>query len=401
MAAANPFFIDPTAGRTATGLSSLGEVLGERREKQAQKERGAIAQEEITAAIESGDPDQVQKAMGKYPELSNLTKERFGITSDKTRGMVDSVTANVLQAETPEAAADMIDEYLPQISQSGGQPFNLALAAKGLREGTQTLEQVKGVAMLLNPEMAKRHKGQTAAAKPTANIQDFNHYKALAQKDPEAAAKFAQLTGISGKNVPEAKPTTAMQNFDKWAAMGEGEEKKAFGRVIGISPKETEKSAQAKMERVDAKKAEIRNAQSTLNKVDEFISNDDFVESISGFSGRLPTITTGATDAEAMFDSLKDSLTLENLEKMSGPLTDSDIKILASAASSLRYGISKGAMLKELNKIKNLMTSKIERAREGVPIESLSGGDDEVDIDDLPATGGPELSDSAKKYLGQ
>lgn len=61
---------------------------------------------------------------------------------------------------------------------------------------------------------------------------------------------------------------------------------------------------------------------------------------------------TDAADFEAAFKSLESKLTLENLDKMTGILTDKDLEVLKWANTSLSLTMSEKAFTKELDKIK-------------------------------------------------
>ena len=76
------------------------------------------------------------------------------------------------------------------------------------------------------------------------------------------------------------------------------------------------------------------------------------MSSLTGYTGRIPAVTTTGVEAETYLDNIKNSMTIDNLGVMSGPLTDKDIQIIASASSRLRSGMSETALNKELNTIK-------------------------------------------------
>ncbi len=96
----------------------------------------------------------------------------------------------------------------------------------------------------------------------------------------------------------------------------------------------------------------------TITSVTEFVNNKDFMNLVSGYTGRFPTISTGGIDAEASFENIKNNLTLENLGKMSGVLSETDIKILSTAASKLTLGMSEKAMKKEFTRIKAFLNGR-------------------------------------------
>lgn len=70
---------------------------------------------------------------------------------------------------------------------------------------------------------------------------------------------------------------------------------------------------------------------------------------------KLPTMRQGTADAETLFNSLKAMLTLENTDKMKGILSDSDMRLLQQASSSLSGNMSDPAAEAELQRLIEVM----------------------------------------------
>lgn len=129
----------------------------------------------------------------------------------------------------------------------------------------------------------------------------------------------------------------------------------------------TSQEQEAKTQQIEQKRKEVDEAKAqdktridnginTANQnkqvIDDLLNNDDYMSSLTGYTGRIPAVTTTGVEAEAYLDNIKNSMTIDNLGVMSGPLTDKDIQIIASASSRLRSGMSETALKKELNTIK-------------------------------------------------
>jgi len=71
---------------------------------------------------------------------------------------------------------------------------------------------------------------------------------------------------------------------------------------------------------------------------------------------KLPTMRQGTADAETLFNSLKAMLTLENTDKMKGVLSDSDMRLLQQASSSLSGNMSDSAAEAELTRLIEVMS---------------------------------------------
>jgi len=169
----NQFYIDPNKGRDPNAVSSfsdqltgLGQILQQKRDETEVKQKEAQRQEETQDALDSGDPKQISAITAKYPETAAATERAFGITNNHTRKLTQELAAQVVNANSPDQAADIIDQYLPLMSDAGGEPLHLTNALIGLRNGTQSLEQVKSIAMMLSPELLKTSRaGGMASAK--------------------------------------------------------------------------------------------------------------------------------------------------------------------------------------------------------------------------------------------
>jgi hypothetical protein len=82
-----------------------------------------------------------------------------------------------------------------------------------------------------------------------------------------------------------------------------------------------------------------------------------------GFSGAfgladsyMPTVKQSTADAETLRDTLTSLLTLENMNKMKGVLSDSDMKLLKQASSTVNSRMSEGAARTELQRIMQVMS---------------------------------------------
>lgn len=113
---ANPFIIDPTAGydpnaasRLGQSLSGLGQVLGERRDKQAALDKQNKMQADMDAVMKSGDPAKVADFMRKNPEQADIVKQSMDAEGEMVREDATSFLSDILT--TPE------EQWLPKLKQ--------------------------------------------------------------------------------------------------------------------------------------------------------------------------------------------------------------------------------------------------------------------------------------------
>ncbi len=128
----------------------------------------------------------------------------------------------------------------------------------------------------------------------------------------------------------------------------------------------------AKEEKSEEKAKAYESTVTTLDSVNELLGHKG-LRSAVGASSLLPTIPGGdAADFEVALDSFVGNLTLENMSKMSGVLSDSDIKILKNASSGLDIKMSEGEFMNRLNKIRDKLQTKIYDYEEGFPKSSAT-----------------------------
>lgn len=105
MPIANPFFVDPTMGRTGNELSGLANVIQENRDKQAAIEQSEKAKSAVIAAIQSNDPSQVAEASVNFPEYSDIIANQIGaVDATKKKSAADFIRS-ILTASPDQRAA--------------------------------------------------------------------------------------------------------------------------------------------------------------------------------------------------------------------------------------------------------------------------------------------------------
>ena len=122
-----------------------------------------------------------------------------------------------------------------------------------------------------------------------------------------------------------------------------------------------------------AERMKITSAQSVIAQIDNLTTSNGYMDALTGVRGKLPPIPgTPGFDAEVAFNQLRDSLTLENLDKMSGVLTDRDIQLLSSAASGLEFGMSRKALEARISIIKSVLEDQSTVAQD--KLKGMTGG---------------------------
>jgi hypothetical protein len=372
--AQNPYYVDPMGGYGPSIVKGIGGIAKGYREQQAEEQAQAAQDaqnQEMQAAFDSGDPNQVGSFLIKNPGRREDLIAAMGHRDDATKANMAQTISTALA--NPAKAPQIIQARIDALRAVYGDDTNLddsleaALEAKDDPAAfANSLEMMGHVYLEESVMKAYSEKRKPAEApKGTANIKDWNHYQTLLQQDPVKAEMFARQVGITKTAESPLKPTTAMQNYEKWSVMGEGPERKAFGRMIGIDPKEKPEDALKRFEKMESVVQEIENSDAVVTMAGDLLGNQGYIDAITGIRGATPFSVPGTAGYDAMvaFEQLKDNLTLENLNKMSGVLTDKDIQILASAGAGLKAGMSEKAMRAQLNKIRDVLIKKSARQR--------------------------------------
>ena len=118
-----------------------------------------------------------------------------------------------------------------------------------------------------------------------------------------------------------------------------------------------------KVESADKAKRAEEATNKIKNLVMELLKNRDGLKRvIGGFDELTPTLRPSSRDAEAALEDLRNLLTVENLDLMSGVLSESDIKILKSVGASGLSGSQDRVLstLEEMDKALNGGVSSVE-----------------------------------------
>jgi len=120
---------------------------------------------------------------------------------------------------------------------------------------------------------------------------------------------------------------------------------------------EAEQSTRAATNRQQLENEEALQA---LSLTESLIDNPNLKSAVGSIQGQyIPSLRAGTVDAEVKLGELKNLLTLGNLGRMTGVLTDRDIELLASAASGLDIRMSDAAVVAKLNEIKSRLVMRL------------------------------------------
>jgi len=235
--------------------------------------------------------------------------------------------------------------------------------AKLMQRGRSNMAQV--VAMGVDPETAKREIAFSAL-----NSGSDVPGGVMEAITPPKVQKYAVTTPG-----PNGKPTRRLATEQELA---EGVEEYREPRAPQRPERDPIADHEAKL-KLDAKYKQpgaanpVAEAQDTAREAkriaDALASHPGVKGAFGVLDARLPTLNQSTADAEVLRDSLTSLLTLENMGKMKGVLSDSDMKVLRQASSTIAAPMSDAAAVAELKRISEVMSRA---TGEGLPTMDMA-----------------------------
>lgn len=412
---ANPFFVQPAQfGQGLQSLAGSVQQFGQQRQEQQRlaeaEDYKQRAKQAMSEAFQSGDPAKVRQAVIQFPEIGETAKQLFGFTNEQTEKVARETYRRALSETDPQRRAAILEGGIETVSQFGGNPRMMTRDLQMLQQNPEAFERSAkaGYAALASEEEYEAmFLGPAGPEIGKYNPRDYtadSFAEFVRTSDPAVLERYASQRSVDIGGVPHVFDP-ARGGYYPASVSGGGQQRPVTSRDVAESEaeitrgKESAKQdvkAQSPAEQREQRKAiketrsELMGAEDTLGQIDNILGNEEYIDALTGVRGKVPGIPgTPGFDAEVAFDRLKNSLTLENLGKMSGVLSESDIKILSSEAGGIEPGMSREALIGRMNRIREVLEGKSEDARrrlremmEGSPQEQQqSQGMSEEDAD--------------------
>lgn len=386
---ANPFFVQPAQygpalQQAAGAVQQFGQQRQEEQRRQEAEDYKQRAKQAMATAFQSGDPAAIRQAVIEFPEIAETATQMFGFTNEQTEKVARETYRRALSETDPARRAKILEGGIETVRQFGGRPSNMARDLQMLRENPEAFERSAraGYAALASDQEYEAFFGGSSGPKiGQYNPRDYttDSFAEFARTgDPAVLERYAAQRNVEIGGVPHVfdpaiggyrpagvsgaegeRPVTATDVAASEAEITAAQEQ-AKQTVKSGSPEEVRKQGEA----VKESRMNIANTQDVVRQVDDILNNEGAIKAISGVRGRIPGMPgTEGFDADIAFDRLKNTLTLGNLDKMSGVLSETDIKILQSAAGGLEAGMSEEALRSRLNEIRAVFQSKTEEER--------------------------------------
>lgn len=405
---ANPFEVAPLGGLQT--YANLGQVIGGGiRQYQADQQRQAL-QAEAQRLMQEGTPQEIASFSAANPELGQSMQQGIRFANEATEKNMKDSMQRIIAGENPE---QVIRDRIQMVQSQGGDASDTARDLQLAQQDPNAYREMisRIYAMRYGEEGVPGLSGGPNIGQ--YNPRDYtteSFAEFVRTRDPSVLQRYASQQSVDIGGVPHvfdpaiggyrpagvagtqgAQPVTAQTVAESEAAIA-GERTRATEQarqdVEAGSPQERRQMAEAQQ----TAQQNIANFQGIVDQADLLLENDEYVEAMSGVSGKIPALPgTARYDAQVAFNQFKDTLTLGNLDKMSGVLTDRDIQVLASAAGGIEPGMSKEALVDRLNRIKRVFESKT--ASERKKLEEFMAGE----AGDIEAVQ-PSIDDLINKY---
>lgn len=292
--------------------------------------------------------------------------EQFDLSSQQARQNIQQNEAQLRQMMQSEATRNYVtDAMTVRNLLSNEDAQNAALVVQSMREKYQGTPYASG----LDEDLQNLQAGNIAPVMDSFT-QELNTIQQVQQFLGGGGQRQSATTDLgklrqdleAGFITPEQYQTSVQQ----LSGQGQPTEKDqieletARARLgqIEASTEATEQKAATEAQEETERQRMIGNEMlRAYDLASSLLDNPALQSAVGPVQGRLPAISEGKADVRADLDELGNLLTIGNLGRMSGVLSESDIRLLANAASGLSDVASDERAVQKLQEIKRRIES--------------------------------------------
>ena len=403
----NPYAVQPRTFAVAPGgdisgaLKGIGTIVEEKRQREKEEAVKAKAEakfnafkEKASKAMREGDDAAMAELMLEYPEARQVFTD-FGKVRDKNQADFQAEVYRQAVAN-PERAVSILKQGMEEGREKGINTDNLARNLSNFGSDPKNYDRnitaMKMELAVLDPVYAKQQaEERKAAAELEKETRKQEAAAAKGQKKTIGSSYVIKDKEGNMWNMTRSTDPITLDTKTLYSPIGDAPEKPG-SKVEIVSGGETSEEKLTRQtaakralgaaqemeieEQIEEQQEEIRTADFTQNLGMNILNDPEILDDITGYTGMMPTLTPTGKASEAAFNQFKNNLTLTNLGKMSGVLSESDIQILANAASGLEIGMDEGKMRETINFIVTMLEDKKREYRDKIARRKrkLSGG---------------------------
>jgi len=425
----NPYRDMPAPDLTSA-FNRFGQALadyGKSRELEKAKEEAAAKELEYAKDVQRAFADGRPEAFGmltlKYPGQREAIKQGWEMADEGTREKEYKEGVEIYSAlrnGNVDIAKNMLDTRIEAMTKNGEDASVFSDMRQRLDSDPLTVQSSIGFTLsALDPERwGKVAKASTEMQRQGAELTES---QAKAMK-AAAEAKFAE---------EGAAADLEKKGWDIWKIQQDAEIARMNSRIAAMNAESSRQKNDIERQKIDQKisvekekrdqlvnkmaaegQDKINTIRGGLSDIDELINmsvnidpktgkpvtdqsgNIQFKNAIKTATGpiqsRIPTLLSQETaDFEAKVEGIKNKIALSNVDKLAGVLSDSDMKLLKNAVSSLELTQSPDSLYKSFQTINSMLKKGEELAvkRYGVPATEIPVKPSEVPPANAPNAG--------------
>lgn len=354
------------------GLQIGGAFRQARQADEAEKAQQQYAAD-LQAAMSNPSARGFAALTAKYPQQREAFKQSWEMLNKDQQDAEFGTGTQVysaLQNKRPDIAAQLLDEQITAMENSG--------------QDAADLKSIKN-AMEVNPQAALGHIGLILSATDPdrwGKMMDESRSAEIAPANLSEAQAKAHAAGVKAK-FAESK---AAQDLAKggWdiaklqSDIGLGRQNASIALMNAQLSKEKnelkkqelqQKVMDAEMKRDETVRLKADEAQGSADNINavsasvgDLLGDIDALESATGFQAGLPTFPGSQSRAiESKVEQLKSLLTMENLGKLKGAMSDADRNFLVNIGSNLDLKMPDEELQKELIKINEKLPEQMDK----------------------------------------
>lgn len=330
--------------------------------RQNTQDRAMAAQDRQREIARQSQQDQQRSAeFAQNTQLNAAKIEEFKNNKATQQYIQDTLTVkNLLESNNPQDAALVI--------QGMRERFKGTDYAKGLDQdyANITAGNLEPVLSGINSEIRVFQQMGTIAAPAASRVQKVAPGETLVD-EATGQAIFQAPESATARAQPAA---TAIGKINQDFASGAIDQEQ-YNRLIDAEIQAQETAAatgQTKVEEQQTRDDMVKSeAARILALTQNLLGNTEGLAGATGpFSSMMPSFKEQTVDFEANVKELQDLLTMSNLGRMTGVLSESDIKLIANAASGLNLRASEGRMALKLKEIQDRMAQRFPDIAAGI-----------------------------------
>lgn len=330
--------------------------------RQNTQDRAMAAQDRQREIARQSQQDQQRSTeFAQNTQLNAAKIEEFKNSKATQQYIRDTLTVkNLLESNNPQDAALVI--------QGMQERFKGTDYAKGLDKdyANITAGNLEPVLSGINSEIRVFQQMGTIAAPAASRVQKVAPGETLVD-EATGQAIFQAPESATARAQPAA---TAIGKINQDFASGAIDQEQ-YNRLIDAEIQAQETAAATGQTRVEEQQTRDDMVKSEAARIlaltQNLIGNTEGLAGATGpFSSMMPSFKEQTVDFEANVKELQDLLTMSNLGRMTGVLSESDIKLIANAASGLNLRASEGRMALKLKEIQDRVAQRFPDIAAGI-----------------------------------